>query len=501
MTPSFGPSAVPLRHPLFAAVLCLEALASSVWLATVQRPVWAWLGLALCLAAGLLLSRRGSSRPAELGFALTLVAVGTFPALCGVGGLAAWLLPGAAIAALPMMGSPWVMAVACVAWLTALALGSWTQGSADLGGPLLGLCLAYSALLGATAWTQQRSLRERFDIEFLVRAMGLHGSIRLDFGAVRAETEVGQRLKQVQDRMGAMLRQVRGATQAVQQQAVALRSGGERLRERTEQGAVGLREAAMTLEQITTIVQGSADAAAQASSLAVAASQQARDGAQTFAQVSERMQDIDKVARRITDIVSVIDGIAFQTNILALNAAVEAARAGEHGRGFAVVAAEVRNLALRASQAAGEVKGLIAETAATTQAGSELVRGADARIQQLVLSVTRVGEVFQELSADTQQHAGSIDAVTRAVMELDQLTRMNVALVETTQTVADNLLQQGDQLQDHLSNFKIGDDAQAEKPAKPAAKTAAAAVAPRKAPAAQPAQAQAAKQADAVEFF
>ena len=455
-----GPvTAAPLRHPAFSAalLLLLPAVLALTWplAGPLAASATSLVMMTLGLVMGGLACWLARARFAMPAFVTGLLLLSLAPLAGAQVSAAAWYLPLAALLVLPLLGQPVMTGVAAL-----LGFGSLTAAAMAHAVPLswpMGLAaVLYAGLLLSQTLVLRQAQRERFDIEFLVRAMGLDGTIRLDFGVVRAESEIGQRLKQVQERMAALLGQVRGSTRLVQEQAHALRQGGEQLRERTETGASGLRDAAMTLEQITTIVQGSADAAAQARTLAVQASQQAREGAETFSQVAERMQDIDKAARRITEIVSVIDGIAFQTNILALNAAVEAARAGEHGRGFAVVASEVRGLALRASEAAGQVKTLIEAASSTTRAGSELVRQADGRIQALVHSVVRVGDVFAELSADTQQHAGSIDAVTRGVMELDQLTRLNVALVETTQSVAASLLEHGEQLEQHLSGFRIG---------------------------------------------
>ncbi len=448
-------AATPLRHPIFPGVLLLCAAGSLALLSGARAGQSVLAAAVAALAVAGFCAWRARNLADDWGYALGLTSLAVLPALAGAGGWAPWLMPPVMATLLPLIANPLVMVVSGVLGGLCL-LGAAVAGATGVPWIGVGLGVMHLALLTLHAWSRRAALRERFDIEFLVRAMGLHGSIRLDFGAVRAETEVGRRLKDVQERMGALLRQVHGSAQQVQEHANALRVGGEQLRERTARSAEGLRDAAMTLEQITAIVQASADAAAQARTMTVAASEQARDGAQAFSQVAARMEDINAAARRITDVVGVIDSIAFQTNILALNAAVEAARAGEHGRGFAVVAAEVRSLALRASKAAGEVKGLIETALATTRAGSDLVDTADGRIKAMVESVLRVGEVFAELSADTQQHAGSIDAVTRAVMELDQLTRLNVALVDTTQNVASSLQDHGSQLEQHLGAFRMG---------------------------------------------
>ncbi len=333
----------------------------------------------------------------------------------------------------------------------------------DLDGPSLwaygGFIAAQTLALTLTADRNGRRQDERFDVEFLVRAMGSDGPIRLGLDAVRAESALGQRLKHVQQRMAEAMRQVRASAHGVREASEELDASGEELRARTERSAEGLRDAAMTLEQITMIVQSSAQAALEARAMAANASKQAEEGGALFEQVTRRMQEIDTSSRRITDVIAVIDGIAFQTNILALNAAVEAARAGEQGRGFAVVAAEVRSLALRASTAAGEIKTLIGASIETVRGGSELVDKAGRTMNDIVESVRKVGDVFSNLSADTNEHAGSIEVVTQSVKELDETTRQNVAVAETTRRIAQGLLQQGAQLEDVLGSFKLGDEA------------------------------------------
>ncbi|TDM08166.1 MAG: hypothetical protein C4K60_01295 [Ideonella sp. MAG2] len=296
---------------------------------------------------------------------------------------------------------------------------------------------------------------ERFDVEFLVKAMGFDGPIRLNFDAVRAESVLGKRLKHVQDRMADALRQVDASTQGVHGVASVLKNSGAELMQRTESSANGLRDAAMVLEQITVIVKSSAEAALEARSHADAASDLATGAGQIIQQMVGQMRHIDQSARRITDIIAVIDGIAFQTNILALNAAVEAARAGEQGRGFAVVAAEVRSLAMRASEAAKEIKGLVAESLQTVEQGNQLADSAGGNMQHLVEAVKRAGNVFRSLSADTDEHANSIEAVTQAVKDLDELTRQNVAVAERADEASRTLAQHAGSLSQVLAAFRI----------------------------------------------
>ena len=203
--------------------------------------------------------------------------------------------------------------------------------------------------------------------------------------------------------------------------------------------------------------------------MAVQAAAQAEQGGELFDQVRARMRDIDAASRSITEVIGVIEGIAFQTNILALNAAVEAARAGERGRGFAVVAAEVRQLALRSATAAGEIKTLIERSTATVTSGNALVERAGRTMAEIVASARKVGSAFEHLSADTTEHAGSIDAVTAAVRDLDEMTRQNVAVAETSRRIADDLLTQGRMLEEVLGAFQLGTDTPAPADAPPAA--------------------------------
>ncbi|HMW24018.1 MAG TPA: methyl-accepting chemotaxis protein [Burkholderiaceae bacterium] len=327
----------------------------------------------------------------------------------------------------------------------------------------------HTALLTLTARANALRAQERFDMHFLVQAMGTQGPIRLGLEAVRAESALGERLKQVQQRMANTLRQVSHATQGVQAASRELEHSGAELGERTERSAAGLRDAAMTLEQINVIVQTSAEAALEARAMAVQAAAQAEQGGELFEQVRARMRDIDAAARSITEVIAVIEGIAFQTNILALNAAVEAARAGERGRGFAVVAGEVRQLALRAGTAAAQVKALIERSSSTVASGNLLVDQAGRTMADIVTSARRVGSAFEHLSADTTEHAGSIDAVTGAVRELDEMTRQNVAVADTARRIAGELLAQSQLLEEVLGAFRLGSGTAAPTPAARAA--------------------------------
>jgi len=387
----------------------------------------------------------------------------------------------------------------CLIWLvlaTGLALSAlpWLVAMPTITPELTALVLLQTAMLAVRA--RQIILREHesHDLEFLIRAMGSSGPIRLDLSVVKAESALGQRLKHVQERMAAALRQARTAAQGVQNASNEISSDSQAMAERTEHGASGLRDAAMTLEQISVIVKTSADAALEARATAERASDQAVNGAALFSQVIDKMREIDNASRQISDIIGVIDGIAFQTNILALNAAVEAARAGEQGRGFAVVAAEVRSLALRATNSASQIKALIQQSNETVRSGTSLVDQAGVAMTEIVSSVQNVGQVFATLSADTSEHAGSIEGVTGSVLELDKMTRENVRMAGTLGRIATDLLAQGQELDQMLGAFRLGDsDAALANPALSATPIAAPApaAAPTRAarptPAAQPA--------------
>jgi methyl-accepting chemotaxis protein len=322
------------------------------------------------------------------------------------------------------------------------------------------LLIALTAGLALLARRMEQEASERFELEFLVNAMGREGPIRLNLDAVRAESKVGARLKQVQLRMADALGLVRTATMGIHHVSKELGLGAVDLRERTEQTVRGLEDAAMSLDQINVIVQESARASGEARKLAGDASQLAERGGTVVKRLVTTMQDIDVSSRRITEIIGTIDGIAFQTNILALNAAVEAARAGEAGRGFAVVAAEVRMLAGRSSEAAREIKQLITASLETVARGTREAELAGSTMNEVVGSVVGVGRAFETLTADSAEHAASIDVVTASVKELDEVTTRNVAVAVRTSEIATELLQEAARLAEVLSSFRLGNDEQ-----------------------------------------
>ncbi|TXD84320.1 hypothetical protein FUT87_16180 [Mitsuaria sp. TWR114] len=240
--------------------------------------------------------------------------------------------------------------------------------------------------------------------------------------------------------------QIRGATDTIASAAGEIASGNRDLSSRTEAQASALEETAASMEELTATVKQSADNARQANQLAMSASDFAVQGGQVVDEVVATMASISGSSNKIVDIIGVIDGIAFQTNILALNAAVEAARAGEQGRGFAVVASEVRTLAQRSATAAKEIKSLIGDSVQKVEAGSALVSQAGATMSRIVGSVKRVTDIVGEISSASQEQTAGIEQINQAIAQMDQATQQNAALVEQASAAAESLEQQSQAL-------------------------------------------------------
>ena len=256
-----------------------------------------------------------------------------------------------------------------------------------------------------------------------------------------------------------LIRNVRSAVESINTASSEIASGNQDLSSRTEQAASSLEETAASMEQLTATVRQSADAARQANQLAASASAVAVRGGEVVNQVVATMNEINHSSKKINDIIGVIDGIAFQTNILALNAAVEAARAGEQGRGFAVVASEVRSLAQRSAEAAKEIKGLIGTSVDKVDAGSRLVAEAGQTMSEIVGSVQRVSDIIGEITAASGEQSDGIGQVNVAVTQLDQMTQQNAALVEQSAAAAESLKDQAARLAQVVQVFKLGDAA------------------------------------------
>ncbi|WP_445658816.1 methyl-accepting chemotaxis protein [Achromobacter sp. NCFB-sbj8-Ac1-l] len=306
---------------------------------------------------------------------------------------------------------------------------------------------------------------------------------------VNSTNEIGVLMAAVKRMQESLTRTVSAVRRGVDEINVGSReisAGNTDLSSRTEEQAASLEETAASMEELASTVKQNADNARQANQLAASASDVAERGGSAVAEVVNTMQGISASSRKISEIVSVIDGIAFQTNILALNAAVEAARAGEQGKGFAVVAGEVRSLAQRSAQAAKEIKGLIEDSVSKVGAGSQQVERAGATMQEIVASVKRVTDIMGEISAASEEQSSGIDQVNRAVSQMDEVTQQNAALVEEAAAAAGSLQEQAERLVEAVAVFKINAGAVIDVPARQLAQPRSA---PRvAAPAAEPAE-------------
>jgi methyl-accepting chemotaxis protein len=345
---------------------------------------------------------------------------------------------------------------------TALEIeASYRQSKAAL------LALSIAALLCGIActWLLVRSLLKQLGGEPEYAATIAHRIAAGDL-AVKIATRPGDRssllaaMKAMRDSLAAIVGQVRVGTDAIATASTQIASGNLDLSSRTEEQASSLEETASSMEELTSTVKHNADNARQANQLAVSASEVALKGGQVVAQVVDTMDGINTSSKKIVDIIGVIDGIAFQTNILALNAAVEAARAGEQGRGFAVVATEVRSLAQRSAAAAKEIKALIDDSVAKVEAGSTLVEQAGSTMDEVVASVKRVTDIISEITAASNEQTAGIEQVNQAIAQMDQVTQQNAALVEQAAAAAESMQEQAGSLAQVVSAFKLNNSGQ-----------------------------------------
>jgi aerotaxis receptor len=288
-------------------------------------------------------------------------------------------------------------------------------------------------------------------------------------GAAEAATLI-QSLRVLQINIKLLIGQIKQSTDIVSLGAGEIANGNADLSGRTESQASSLEETASSMEELTSTVKQNADNARQANQLVVSTADVAVKGGKVVSQVVDTMASIKESSRKIADIIGVIDGIAFQTNILALNAAVEAARAGEQGRGFAVVAAEVRNLAQRSASAAKEIKGLIEDSVGKVDVGGKLVDEAGEAMDEIVSSVKRVTDIMSEIAAASQEQSAGIEQVNQAITQMDEVTQQNAALVEQAAAASESMQEQAMKLAELVGAFRLIQGGQGRQPARAAAK-------------------------------
>ncbi|HYP85635.1 methyl-accepting chemotaxis protein [Variovorax sp.] len=316
------------------------------------------------------------------------------------------------------------------------------------------LALAVGAVL---SWLLTRSIVQPIDEALLIAETVAAGDLSQEFSTDRGG-DFGRLLRgmgDMEDMLTDMVGRIRASADAIVLASGEIASGNQDLSSRTEEQASSLQQTAASMEQLTSTVKQNADNARQANQLAASASEVAVRGGSVVGQVVDTMGSINASSRKIMDIIGVIDGIAFQTNILALNAAVEAARAGEQGRGFAVVASEVRSLAQRSASAAKEIKQLIDDSVGKVHAGSQLVATAGRTMEEIVESVKRVTDIMGEIASASQEQTSGIEQINQAITQMDQVTQQNAALVEEAAAAAASLQEQAGGLSQAVGTFRL----------------------------------------------
>ena len=318
-----------------------------------------------------------------------------------------------------------------------------------------------SLLAAGVAWLIVRELMKQLGGEPATAVRVVHevsaGNLREPIHLMPGDTtSMKAQIKAMQLNLAQVVSKVRQGSESVATASAEISQGNHDLSSRTENQASALEQTAASMEELSSTVRQNADNAAQANQLAMSASTVAIQGGEVVAQVVDTMKGINNASRKISDIISVIDGIAFQTNILALNAAAEAARAGEQGRGFAVVASEVRALAGRSAEAAKEIKALIDDSVSRVERGTSLVDQAGSTMQEVVSSIRRVTDIMGEISAASKEQSQGVSQVGEAVTQMDQVTQQNAALVEEMAAAASSLKSQAEDLVQTVAVFKLG---------------------------------------------
>jgi len=334
--------------------------------------------------------------------------------------------------------------------------GAAAQGDFDVRGDESRYDFAYREMVGNLNRLMEEASRGIDGIDGALRALAdgdlthrVDGTFQGRFGVLQANANT------TTERLRELVGIIHGAVGSITTGTQEIAAGNQDLSERTERQASSLQETASSMEELTSTVQQNADNARQANQLVIGASEVAVRGGEVVRQVVSTMGEISESSKKIVDIISVIDGIAFQTNILALNAAVEAARAGEQGRGFAVVATEVRNLAQRSAAAAKEIKALIGESVGKVETGSELVDRAGRTMEEIVVSVKRVTDIMAEITAASVEQSSGIEQVNQAITQMDEVTQQNAALVEEAAAAAESLEEQARGLADAVAVFRV----------------------------------------------
>ncbi|HEV2611732.1 MAG TPA: methyl-accepting chemotaxis protein [Noviherbaspirillum sp.] len=342
------------------------------------------------------------------------------------------------------------------------ALAQQTSADADnayANALLLTLALAGAALLVGVlvAFFVTRSITSPLRSAVGVARRVADGDLttRVDVQSTDETGQLMQALKDMNESLVRIVGEVRNGTDTITQASGEIAAGNMNLSVRTEEQASSLQTTASSMEELTSTVKHNAENASQANKLAATASEVAVKGGAVVSQVVDTMGSINESAKKIVDIIGVIDGIAFQTNILALNAAVEAARAGEQGRGFAVVATEVRNLAQRSAAAAKEIKALIGDSVEKVEVGTKLVDQAGATMDEVVASVRRVTDIISEIAAASHEQTSGIEQINQAISQMDNVTQQNAALVEQAAAAAGSMQEQAGNLSQVVSVFKI----------------------------------------------